>query len=286
MRMIKLKLLFLFALIGAICLSSSSGKDLPVGLAPDDLVAWCVVPFDASKRGPEERATMLKDLGFKRCAYDWRPGYEVMFEAEIEAYQKHGIEMFAFWKGHELAYELFRKHDIQPQLWHTVRGESGDSFEEKVTATVAAMEPLAKQAVSYGGTLGLYNHGGWGGEPKSLVAVCEGLRSKGYEKVGIVYNFHHGHDQIERWEEAFSKMKPYLLCLNLNGMTENEVTKQNKILLLGDGEAEAEMLRVAIESGYEGPFGILDHQMETDARETLIKNLEGLERLVNEATGR
>jgi len=69
-------------------------------------------------------------------------------------------------------------------------------------------------------------------------------------------------------------------------MTENEVTKQNKILLLGDGEAEAEMLRVAIESGYEGPFGILDHQMETDARETLIKNLEGLERLVNEATGR
>ena len=38
----------------------------------DNLVAWCIVPFDAKKRGPEERAEMLHRLGFLRFAYDWR----------------------------------------------------------------------------------------------------------------------------------------------------------------------------------------------------------------------
>ncbi len=31
----------------------------------DNLVAWCVVPFDSKKRGPEERVAMLRRLGFK-----------------------------------------------------------------------------------------------------------------------------------------------------------------------------------------------------------------------------
>ena len=46
-----------------------SGRRL---FAPDNLMAWCIVPFDAKKRGPEERAEMLKTLGLRRFAYDWR----------------------------------------------------------------------------------------------------------------------------------------------------------------------------------------------------------------------
>ena len=38
----------------------------------DNLVAWCIVPFDAKKRGPEERAAMMEKLGLKHFAYDWR----------------------------------------------------------------------------------------------------------------------------------------------------------------------------------------------------------------------
>ena len=38
----------------------------------ENLVAWCIVPFDKNKRGPVERAEMLKDLGIKKVAYDWR----------------------------------------------------------------------------------------------------------------------------------------------------------------------------------------------------------------------
>ncbi len=38
--------------------------------ARSNLVAWCIVPFDSQKRGPEERAAMLERLGLRRLAYD------------------------------------------------------------------------------------------------------------------------------------------------------------------------------------------------------------------------
>src|SRR5713101_5590888 len=53
--------------------------------ARDNLVAWCIVPFDAKKRGPAERAEMLARLGFKRFAYDWRAEHVATFDAEMRA---------------------------------------------------------------------------------------------------------------------------------------------------------------------------------------------------------
>ena len=38
----------------------------------DRLVAWCIVPFDALKRTPSQRAEMVDKLGMARVAYDWR----------------------------------------------------------------------------------------------------------------------------------------------------------------------------------------------------------------------
>ena len=64
----------LFALllaIGAMNPSLSAAEPTPRGtagkntiFARTNLVAWCIVPFDAKKRGPEERAEMLSRLGF------------------------------------------------------------------------------------------------------------------------------------------------------------------------------------------------------------------------------
>ena len=63
----------------------------------DRLVAWCIVPFDAKKRGPEERAEMLQRLGFKHFAYDWRGEHIPTFDAEIAALKKRGIALDAWW---------------------------------------------------------------------------------------------------------------------------------------------------------------------------------------------
>lgn len=250
----------------------------PENLQREQLVAWCIVPFDAAKRGPEARAKMLQALGLKRCAYDWRTEHVSVFEEEIRQYQKHGIEFFAFWSGHEEAYRLFEKHHIHPQIWHTAPSPDKPTQKARVQAAADQLEPLARRLADLQCPLGLYNHGGWGGRPVNLVAVCEELRRRGHAHVGIVYNWHHGHDDMGTWQAALALMQPYLLCVNLNGMNPEA---EPKILALGKGQEEKRMLRMLIDSGYRGPVGILDHQATRDTEAVLKENLEGLELLKN-----
>ncbi len=49
--------------------------------ARTNVVAWCIVPFDAKHRGPEERAAMLEKLGFTMLAYDYRAEHIPTFDA-------------------------------------------------------------------------------------------------------------------------------------------------------------------------------------------------------------
>ena len=249
---------------------------IPDNFSRDKLVAWCVVPFDAAKRGPEERSAMLKRLGIGRLAYDWRGQHVPTFEREILALKKEGIEFFAFWGAHEGMFRLFEKHGIAPQIWQTMRSAGGGSQEEQAEATARKLLPLVKRAGELGCKLGLYNHGGWGGEPANLVAVCRWLReNEGADHVGIVYNLHHGHGHIEDFAGVLAAMKPYLLCLNLNGMNTGA---KPKILPFGAGEHDGRLLEIVLESGYRGPIGVLDHRGELDAEKSLMENLDGLEK--------
>ncbi|QDU92679.1 DUF6797 domain-containing protein [Lignipirellula cremea] len=250
--------------------------DGPAVLRPENLVAWCIVPFDAKKRSPAQRAAMLQELGLSRCAYDWRNEHVPTFEQEILEYKKHDIEFFAFWGAHDDAFRLFQKYDLHPQIWQTVRDPGQGTQEEKVAAAVQQLLPLAKRTQAIGCQLGLYNHGGWGGEPANMVAVCQGLRAAGQPHVGIVYNFHHGHGHIDDWDASWALLQPYVLCLNLNGMN---AQAQPKILGIGKGAHEKAMIRTVVASGYDGPIGILDHRPELDAKESLQENRDGLKQL-------
>lgn len=249
-------------------------------LAKDKLVAWCIVPFDAKQRGPAERAEMLVRLGLKRVAYDWRAKHVKEFEQEILQYKKHGLEFFAFWSVHEDAFRLFQKYKIHPQIWHMMGASKADTQPARVEAAAMAMLPLLKRSQQLGCKLGLYNHGGWGGEPENLVAVCEYLRKHHNAKhVGIVYNFHHGHEHIANFEKSLQLMKPFLHCLNLNGMNNNA---EPKILQLGRGQHEAAMIATIKKVGYTGPIGILDHRGDTDTEVALRENLAGMKKLLHQ----
>ena len=68
----------------------------------------------------------------------------------------------------------------------------------------------------------------------------------GADHVGIVYNFHHGHGHVADFKEALAKMKPYLLCLNLNGMNDGA---RPKILPVGRGRHDKDMIRIVLDSG-------------------------------------
>lgn len=270
-----------------------TSADEPANLRTENLVAWCIVPFDSQKRGPAARAEMLKRLGLRRVAYDWRAEHVATFEEEILQYQQHGLEYFAFWGAHDEAFRLFQKYRLKPQIWQTLGSPpapAGLDPQAQQTARVKAaaeqLLSLVKRTQELGFPLGLYNHGGWGGEPANLIAVCEHLRKEyGAQHVGIVYNQHHGHAHVQDFAASLERMKPYLLCLNLNGMTRDGDQRGQKILPLGEGEFDLTLLRTIRDSGYSGPIGIIGHTQD-DVELRLRDNLDGLAWLRPQLAGR
>jgi cytochrome c553/sugar phosphate isomerase/epimerase len=258
--------------------------------ARDNLVAWCIVPFDSQRRGPVERAAMLKKLGFTKFAYDYRAEHIPTFDAEVEALLKQGIELSAWWFPGALNDEargildVLARHKIKAQLWVTGGGEPTKTPAEqaaRVQAEASRIRPIAEAAAKIGCSVALYNHGGWFGEPENQLAIIEELK---LPNVGIVYNQHHGHDHLERFGELLPEMLPHLVCLNLNGMMPDGERRGQKILPLGQGDLDLALLKTIAASGYRGPIGILGHTQD-DAEERLQDNLDGLDWLVKQLRG-
>jgi hypothetical protein len=282
--------LFLSLVFSSVPCGSAIAAGTDALFARTNLVAWCIVPFDAKKRGPEERAAMLERVGIRKFAYDYRAQHVPQFDAEIEALKRHGVELFAWWFS--TAYndearhilEVLKRHDSRPQLWVMGSGaavKTDDEQRARVEAESARIRPIAEAAEKIGCKVGLYNHGGWFGEPENQLAIIERLRMK---NIGIVYNLHHGHGHVDRFPALLEKMKPHLLALNINGMVRNGEKNGKMILPLGQGDLELRLLQVIRDSGWRGPIGILNHTDE-DAEARLLDNLEGLDWLAAQLGG-
>ncbi len=278
--------------LGLSLLGTGGGRAADLSLfARTNLMAWCIVPFDAKKRGPEERAAMLDRLELRQLAYDWRDEHLPTFEDEVRAMQGHGIAITAWWfpgtldTTAQLILKVIERHRLQTQLWVTGGGEptpTPEARRSRVEAEANRLEPIAREAARRACRVGLYNHGGWFGEPENQVRIIERLRQSGITNVGIVYNFHHGHTHLARFPELLTLMKPHLIAVNLNGMIPEGEARGAKILHLAEGDQELGLMRQLLESGWRGPVGILDHRPETDSEMTLQKNLQGLDWLLRE----
>ncbi|EDY18672.1 Xylose isomerase domain protein TIM barrel [Chthoniobacter flavus Ellin428] len=251
--------------------------------APGNLHAWCVVPFDAKHRGPEERAEMLQKLSFQHFVYDWRAKDIPTFDAEIEALQKHGIELTAWWSPTaphdpvlQTMLDVFKRHNVHPQLWVMGGGEPTKSPEEQEarvaqeTERIRQIEALAKP---YGCKVELYNHNRWFGVMDNEVAIIEHLKKLGVHDVGIVYNFSHGHDDIADFPAIWKRIQPYVVAVNVTGMVKNG---GGKLMPPSQGDSELGMLKVIVDSGWNGPVGLIAEQ-GGDAEVTLGNYLRGLE---------
>lgn len=274
-------------LVVASSFSSFAGDAKPAQdiFSQENLAAWCIVPFDAKKRGPEERAEMLARLGFTKFAYDWRDEHIPTFDRELEELQKRHIELIAWWfpgtlneSAHKIL-DALKRHKIHTQLWVSISDPKGATPDEKISNAANTIRPIAEAAAAQGCKVGLYNHGGWFGEPENQIAVVENLKMP---NVGLVYNFHHGHGHVPRFPTLFKAMQPYLLAVNINGMSKDGEKSAKKIIPVGSGDNELDMLKVVRESGWRGPVGILCHRAELDAEVALRDNLKGLKKLCAE----
>jgi azurin len=276
-------------LLGWLCLGLASLGAAPVEplFQKDNLVAWCIVPYDAQHRSAEARAVMLEQLGIHQLAYDYRAEHVVHWEEELVALEKHHLELLAWWFPTEYndeakaALALFKKHGLKPQLW--VNGHGGsvavkDAAEQaaRVAQEVKRLKPICLAAAEIGSKVGLYNHDGWYGEPENQLQILKALQAEGLNNVGMVYNFHHGHAHLERIAKLLPTLVPYLYCINLNGMDVDGPAKGRMILPLGVGTQDLTLLRAVRASGYAGPIGLMNHTTEFDAKARLEDNLDGL----------
>ncbi len=254
-------------------------------LAMDDLIAWCIVPFDSRKRSPEERIAMLERLGFKRYAYDWRAEHLPDTAREFRLAREHGIRVEAVWlwvdagsdrpgklsEANERLLAALAEAGLSTQIWVGFAPNyfEGRGEEEKVARGVEMVRYLSKRAAETHSRVALYNHGDWFGEPENQIRIIKALPGR---ELGLVYNFHHGHQQIDRFDALVKTMRPYLWAVNLNGMR----PEGPMILPFGAGTHERQMLQRVLESGFTGPFGVLGHVDDADVEEVLRGNLRGL----------
>jgi quinoprotein glucose dehydrogenase len=282
----------LFHLTTAACVRTNASD---AGLfARTNLVAWCIVPFDGKKRGPEARAAMLEKLGIQRLAYDYRAEHIPTFDVEMEALARHNIALTAWWfpgtlnDEARLILEVLKRHHLKTQLWLTGNGgpvATPQEQEARLVAETDRIRPIARAAAGIGCTVGLYNHGGWFGEPDNQIAILERLRKEGITNAGIIYNQHHGHEHLDHFEALLARMKPYLLALNLNGMSRGADQQGDKILPIAQGDLDIALIRIIRDSGWTGPIGILNHTDE-DAGLRLQDNLDGLQWVMDQINGK
>ena len=174
----------------------------------------------------------------------------------------------------EFVLHVLEKTGTRTDLWVSFPEDyfAGNAEEENLAMAAGAVREVLQRAESIGCRVALYNHGGWFGEPGNLVRI---VREAAPEKLKIVYNFHHAHARIDSFHYDLEQMLPYLSAINLNGMKK----EGPKIIPLGQGDQELEMLRVILESGYDGPLGILGHTEGRDILPVLEGNLEGMQQL-------
>src|SRR5687768_8388583 len=267
--------------------AQNNGK--PTLFGRENLVAWCIVPFDKMKRTPEQRAAMLKELGLTQLAYDWRDEHLPTMEEEIRTLKKSNIKLKSVWfwvnggpggtldRSNDFILNTLKSNGVKTELWLSFNDNffGNLSDDEKLQKAVASVREINDKAKAIGCSLHLYNHGSWFGEPENQVKIIELLDAK---DIGIVYNFHHARHQTKDFPRLLNLMKPYLTTVNINGMKEGGPM----IMTVGEGDKELTMLKQLKASGYTGSIGILSHVDDEDAKVVLKRNLEGLKKLLKE----
>jgi len=122
-----------------------------------NLLAWCIVPYDSKKRNSEERAVMLKELGFTSFAYDWREQDLPNMETEFTTLKKYNIRLKAVWfwvdggtdqlldEANETILKTLAKTDTKTELWVSfpARYFDGIPAEEKIQKAAKAIPGTA-----------------------------------------------------------------------------------------------------------------------------------------------
>ncbi|QTD38515.1 hypothetical protein JL193_04285 [Polaribacter batillariae] len=254
----------------------------------ENLIPWSIVGFDVKERTPKQRLEMLERLGYKQYAYGYRPKHLPTMAQEWQLAAQKNIKLSAVWlyvnlykdsigalrPDAEAVFKNLEKVGLKTQIWVGFYPEYFNDLTdaEALKQSVNMISYLSKRANKLGCKIALYNHGGWFGKPQNQLRIIKALPN---EDLGVVFNFHHAHDSLDNYHENIKSLLPYLWSVSLNGMK----AEGPKIITIGKGNLEKQMIQQLIDLNYRGPFNLLGHVKGGDPEVIIEQNYQGLQLL-------
>lgn len=246
---------------------SCNEKDpLSKAFGKDNLIPWSIEEGDAKELSPLERLERLESMGYKQYAYENNSKHISAMELEWRLARDKGINIKAVslhinLKNErpnklnyqsEIVFKNLKKVGLQTQIWvgfESVYFENV-SKNEALKQSVNMISYLSKRAKKLGCKIALYSDKGWLGKPENQLRIINALSD---ENLGVVFNFQHIYGDLDNYRKKLKDLLPYLWCVNLNGVKR----KGSKVIVIGKGKKEMDMLEYLLSLKYKGPFGLL-----------------------------
>ncbi len=271
----------------------------------DQMAASHLVAHDALRRGPRERAQMLRSIGIHKIVWDWREEHLATFDAELDALRHHQVELSGMWTPLPMpAYEEpdyatrfgivptaiktliteAARRGYAPDLWTQIGfGQQGapahvpeHAHRAEVDRAADHLAGLARLARGHGMCVVLTNHGGWAGQPRTLVDIVTELARRGLGNVGIGFRLQHAHHLIADLDHHLRTMDEHLVAVMLSGADAGAELTGRVILPFGAGSRDRWVTHALLESGWRGQL-VIHAVGQDDSQARLLDSLDGWE---------
>ena len=272
---------------GAIALLLATGV---AAQAAGPFFPFCIDWHDAKKRGFEEQATMLKELGYDGVGHIWLP----KVAERIKSLDAVGLKLYQITIQVNLAPKAAAPYDEQQfkDVLAQIKGrhvqfclllggyKPGDlAGEARGVEILRHMSDLAKKS---GSQLLLYPHvNNWVERIEFACAVAEKVDRP---NVGVMFNLCHWlrADSSRDYRPLLQKALPRLWAVSINGadVRDEKPGWAHYIQPLDAGDFDiAAFLRTLKELGYTGPVGLQCFGIGGDARDHLARSIAAWRKL-------
>ena len=280
---------FAFATAAALWFASASISSAAAATVTNELFPFCIDWHDAKKRGFEEQAVMLKELGYPGVGHIWLDKVEERLKtldaAGLRLYQ---ITMVVDLTPGKPPYDAKRfkevcaaikGRNVQFDLLTNGRKPSDASFDDQAVAILRTMSDQAKDS---GAQLLLYPHqGSWIERIEDSIRVADKVDRP---NVGVMFNLCHWLrvDKSRDYKSLLKQAMPRLWAVSINGADELDPKPgwDRYIQPLDKGNFDmATFLRTLRELGYTGPVGLQCYGIGGDTREHLARSMDAWKKM-------
>lgn len=244
---------------------------------------FCIDWHDSKKRGFEEQAVMLKELGYEGVGHIWldkvAERIKSLDDKGLKLYQitmvvEVGPDKQPFDPNFKEVLKLVKGRHVQFCLLVNGMKPSDESVDPHAVKILQEMSDLAKDS---GSQLLLYPHqGSWIERIEDSMRVADKVDRP---NVGVMFNVCHWLrvDKQRDYRTLLKKAMPRLWAISLNGADEfDEKPGWDKYIQpLGQGSFDiGAFLATLKELGYKGPIGLQCYGIGGDTREHLERSMK------------